>query len=185
MREKLRDKSRDELAERLNNIGVKAILSERERPEEKVGNSMFLRSLGVIDITGGPITWASVIKKDQSKDSPARWWIYFGVPDERVIPKDQSIKIKTVRKKAFPIFGKVVDVNWKGQDRGLGLVKTLSANVPISRTATDIGNIEVKSLHDDFQGWTIRIDRRFEPTPERWQSLQSLADILINSVRKF
>jgi hypothetical protein len=184
MREKLRDKSRDELAERLNAIGVVATLTDRKRPEEKIGNHLFLRSLGVIDITGGPITWASIIKKDQSKDSPAHWWVYFGVPDERAVPEDQSIKIKTIRKKSFPIFGKVVDVNWKGQDRGLGLVKKLSADEPISKTATDIGNIEVRSLHGDFQGWTIRIDRRFEPNADHWQSLQSLADILINSVRQ-
>ena len=36
MREKLRDKTRDTLAEQLNAIGVTATLSERDRPEEKV-----------------------------------------------------------------------------------------------------------------------------------------------------
>ena len=50
MREKLRDKTRDNLAEQLNAIGINATLSERDRPEEKVGNRLFRRSLGIIDI---------------------------------------------------------------------------------------------------------------------------------------
>jgi len=46
MRETLRDKTRDTLAERLNTIGVTATLSERGRPEEKLGIDDFEGPLG-------------------------------------------------------------------------------------------------------------------------------------------
>ena len=68
MREKIRDKTRDELADHLNSIGVEASLSERKRPEESIGNKWWRRSLGVIDIATGPISFINVVKKDRSKN---------------------------------------------------------------------------------------------------------------------
>ena len=61
MREKMRDKSRDDLAYALNLVGVKAEMSDRGRPEEKVENSWYQRSLGVIDISEGPIRWINIL----------------------------------------------------------------------------------------------------------------------------
>ena len=111
MREKLRDKTWDTLAERLNTIGVTATLSERDRPEEKVGNRLFRRSLGIIDIADeGLIKWINIIKQDRQKDSPPRWWVYLGVPGDRQIPESRSVNIRTKRKKSFPLFGKIVGV---------------------------------------------------------------------------
>ena len=111
MREKLRDKTRDTLAERLNTIGVTATLSERDRPEEKVGNRRFRRSLGIIDIADeGLIKWINIIKQDRQKDSPPRWWVYLGVPGDRQIPESRSVNIQIKRKKSFPLFGKIVGV---------------------------------------------------------------------------
>ena len=75
MREKLRDKTRDDLAHALSSLGVRAELAERGRVQEKVNNSWFNRSLGVIDLPEGPIRWINILKKDRSKDSPPRWWI--------------------------------------------------------------------------------------------------------------
>ena len=185
MQEQLQDKTRDDLADNLNAIGVKSTLAERDRPEEQVGNRKLLRSLGVIDIDGGTIYWANIVIKDSTKNSPPQWLIHFGVPDERAIPKEQSIKIKTKRKKAFPAFGAVAEVKWEGQDQGLGLVKALKANSAISQMATDLGNIEVRSLHDDFQGWYIQFDRKIEPTLDHWEALEELAEILLSSERNF
>ena len=94
MREKLRDKTRDTLAERLNAIGVTATQSERDRPEEKVGNRLFRRSLGIIDVADeGLIKWINIIKQDRQKDSPPRWWVYLGVPGDRQIPESRSVNI--------------------------------------------------------------------------------------------
>ena len=186
MREKLRDKTRDKLAEQLNAIGVTATLSGRDRPEEKVGNRLFRRSLGIIDITdGGLIKWINIIKQDRQKDSPPRWWIYLGVPGDMQLPKSRSVNIRTKRKKSFPLFGKIIGVTWKGQDRNHGLAKKLSDDVETHNLATGIGNIRVQTLHEDFNGWSIEIDRRFDPTPEIWKSLQRVADISVKSIAYF
>ena len=69
MKERFRDKTRDDLANALDLIGVKAEMADRERAEEKVENSWYQRSLGVIDIAEGPISWINILKKDPSKDS--------------------------------------------------------------------------------------------------------------------
>ena len=57
MKEKMRDKSRDELANILNLVGVKAKMAERGRVEEKIEDSWYQRPLGIIDIPEGPIRW--------------------------------------------------------------------------------------------------------------------------------
>ena len=71
MKEKLRDKTRDNLTNALNSLGVKAEMAERKRAEEKVHNAWWNRSLGVIDLPEGPVRWINVIKKDRSKRQPA------------------------------------------------------------------------------------------------------------------
>ena len=150
MREKLRDKTRDDLARALNSLGVRAEMAERGRMEEKVNNSWFTRSLGVINLPEGPIKWINVVKKDGGKDSPPRWWINLCVPDERPVPFHKEVKVRTVRKKSFPLLGKVVDVNLKGEDYGTGLVYTLSNDESSKALATAVGNLEVRSYSKEF-----------------------------------
>ena len=157
MKGRLRDKSRDELAYALNSVGVKTEMAERGRAEEKVEDSWYQRSLGVIDILEGSIRWVNILKRDAGQHNPPKWWVVLGIPDERPVSTRQQTKIKTVRKKTFPLFGKVVDVIWKGYDGGTGLVNTLSKDVPTKTLAKRIGNLEVKSQANGFQGWTLLI----------------------------
>ena len=70
MKEKLRDKTRDELAGALNSLGVRAEMAERGRIEEKVNNAWYNRSLGVIDLPEGPIKWINILKKDRGEGQP-------------------------------------------------------------------------------------------------------------------
>jgi len=102
----LRDKSRDELAYALNSVGVKTEMAERGRAEEKVEDSWHRRSLGVIDILEGSIRWVNILKRDAGQHNPPKWWVVLGIPDERPVSTRQQTKIKTVRKKTFPLFGK-------------------------------------------------------------------------------
>jgi len=184
-----RDKYRDRLAYALNSVGVKAEMVERGRAEEKVENSWYQRSLGVIEIPDGPIKWINILKKDGGKDSPPRWWVVMGIPDDRSVSAHQETKIKTVRKKNFPLFGKVVDVTWKGSDGGASLVDTLSVDVAIKTLAKNIGNLEIKSQTNGFQGWTLTVDRRFNgwswkagtPTNQDWETVQKIADYILSS----
>ncbi len=183
VKERLRDKSRDELAYSLRSAGVKAEMAERGRAEEKVENSWYQRSLGVIDILEGSIRWINILKKDGSNHSPPRWWVVLGIPDERPTFTRQQIKIKTVRKKTFPLFGKVVDVIWKGYDGSTGLINTLSKDAPTKTLAERIGNLEVKSEANGFKGWTLTVDKRFSPTSQDWETLQKISSYILSSRR--
>ena len=84
MKERLRDKTRDELTLALNALGIKChAMAERERPEEKIQDTWMNRSQGIIDVQEGPIRWVNCLKRDGSQYSPPQWWTVFGIPDER------------------------------------------------------------------------------------------------------
>jgi hypothetical protein len=185
MKEMLRDKTRDNLAQNLNSLGIRADLAERGRAEEKIENSWYQRSLGIIDMPEGLVRWINILKKDASKNSPPLWWIILCIPDERPLTNHKAVDIKTVRKKAFPLFGKVVDVTWKGNDHHTGLAEVLSNDEAVKDLAKRIGNLTVHSYAKDFQGWTLQVDRRFEPTSQDWATIQKIANYILSSTRVY
>ena len=183
LKELLRDKTKDKLAKNINSLGVNAILVERGRVEEKIEKSWYQRSLGVIDIPEGLVKWINILKKDPSRYSPPRWWIVLGIPDERPIPNHQVVSITTTRKKTFPIFGKIIDVTWTGNDYGTGLAGILSNDEATKTLAKKIGNLTIHSYSKEFQGWTFQVDRRFHPTKQNWETIQKIADYILTSSR--
>jgi hypothetical protein len=185
MRERFRDKSRDELAQNLNALGIRAILAERGRAEEKVENSWYQRSLGIIDIPEGLVRWVNILKKDANRNSPPMWWVILCIPDERPLTDHKAVDIRTIRKKSFPLFGKVVDVTWKGDDHHTGLVGTLSNDETVKTLAKRIGNLTLHSYAKEFQGWTLQVDRRFKPASEDWATIQRIADYILSSARVY
>ncbi len=185
MKEIFRDKSRDRLAQNLNSLSIRADLAERGRPEEKVENSWYQRSLGIIDIPEGLVRWINILKKDASRNSPPLWWVILGIPDERPLSNHKAVDIKTIRRKAFPLFGKVIDVTWKGNDHHTGLRELLSHDEAVKNLAKRIGNLTVHSYAEEFQGWTLQVDRRFEPTSQDWATIQKTADYILSSARVY
>jgi len=185
MKEIFRDKSRDKLAQNLNSLGIGAVLAERGRGEEKVENSWYQRSLGIIDIPEGLVRWINILKKDGSRNSPPQWWVILCVPDERPLTNHKAVDIKTIRKKTFPLFGKIVDVTWKGDDHHTGLADTLSNDEAVKNLAKRIGNLTIHSYAKEFQGWTLQVDRRFEPTSQDWATIQRIADYILSSARVY
>jgi len=185
MKEIFRDKSRDKLAQNLNSLGIGAVLAERGQAEEKIENSWYQRSLGIIDIPEGLIRWINILKKDGNQYSRPLWWVILGIPDERPLTNHQAVDIKTIRKKTFPLFGKVVDVTWKGDDHHTGLVDTLSNDEAVKNLAKRIGNLIIHSYAKEFQGWTLQVDRRFEPTSQDWATIQKIANHILTSTRVY
>lgn len=183
MKEKLRDKTRDNLAHALNSLGVRAEMAERGREEEKVHNAWWNRSLGVIDLSEGPIRWINVIKKDQSKESPPMWWVNFCIPDERPISGGREIDVKTVRKKSFPLVGRVIGVEWRGKDHSTGLINRLTYDQAAKDLATRRGNVRIRSYENEFQGWTLQIESRLEPNRQDWNAIQDIAEYLLSTPR--
>ena len=194
MREALRDKSRDTIATSLEAAGIQAEMVDRDlnRPEENIrGVTMFGKaSLGIIDIrTEGPISWINVVRtKRADKHGPARYRVVFGIPDQSIPVNHKQLKLKTVRKKTFPLFGKVIDVSWRGEAHTLPLAKTLSEDEEIDRAVTDLGDVTMFTHPNQFQGWTIEINKIFSPRPpvvtiNRWEALNKIANYLLSSPR--
>ena len=144
-KERLRDKTRDKLTWALSALGIAATMVERGRAEESVNNSWYQRSLGVIDLPDGPVRWINVLKKDGSQYSAPQWWYTLFIPDERFIPSELPVKIRTVHRKTFPLFGRVVDVTWTGEDQGTGLANTLTVEPAAKDLAKRAGDMEVRS----------------------------------------
>ena len=157
-KENFRDKSRDELTKSLIGIGIDAMMSERGLKEEKIGKSALRKSLGIINIQDQPVKWIS----DRNK-----------------------IKIKTFRKRSFLwIFGKIIDVIWRGKDMNTGLSEILYNDLDIKNFTKKIGDIQIETHSDIVKGWTIRLNRRHAGPPavysETWKNLQKITKQLLS-----
>ena len=181
MKERLRDKTRDELTLALNALSIKATLAERERPEEKIQNAWSNRSQGIIDVQEGPIRWINCLKHDGSQYSPPQWWTVFGLPDERPFSEQRAVKIKTVRSKSFPLFGKVVDVTWQGEDYATRLISVLANDPAIKSFVKKTGDVEIESHAGEFQGWSVQVYGKFAARQQDWDMVQKIADRLLSS----
>ena len=134
---------------------------------------MFLRSLGIIDVAGGPISSIHLVKTDDKE------WFIFLVPSEIPIAHNRTFKISTVRRKSFPLFGKVLEVYWKGNDWGTGLARALSEDQQIDTFVSKTGDVSIRSHKKEFHGWIIRT-KRFDLTRHDWEALQNIVKRLLH-----
>ena len=108
-----------------------------------------------------------------------------GIPFEGDGTAGQKTSIKTDSRKACPLFGKVVDVTWKGDDGVSGLINTLSQDAATKELSKKIGNLEIKSQSEGFQGWTLTSDKKFAPTSQDWEVIQDIANYFLSAPRAF
>lgn len=181
MKERLRDKTRDELTLALNELGLAATMAERGRPEEKIQDTWVNRSQGIIDLSAGPIRWINCLKQDGSQYSPPQWWAVFGIPDVRRFSEERAVKIKTVRKKSFPLFGRVVDVSWQGEDHASRLMSVFANDPAVKSFVKKTGDLEIESHSEGFQGWTVQITGKFKVTQQNWEIVTKMAEQLLSS----
>ena len=186
-----RDKNRDNLTQALNSIGIQATMLERGRAEEKIRDKtmgIFGSSLGIIQVDGDQIPWVNVVRLHRrGKNNPAKYRAVFGIPDPTLPSEHHPLEIKTVRKKSFPVFGKVIDVHWEARDALAPLVNVFSQDDDIVNFVKDVGDIEVHTHPTQFQGWTVEVTtvhRVFMPAvADQWNVLHKIADYVIASPR--
>ena len=106
----------------LQQMGINAQIAARGRYEEKIGVGKIGGgdSLGIIDIPEGLIRWINVRRVRSGGGGPAvgtyHYFTDYGVPDPKLGPDWRGKEIRSVRVKTFPLFGKVVELRWKGDD---------------------------------------------------------------------
>ncbi len=158
-REIIRDKTRDNLLKNLSAINIDCTLAERGIIEEKLFNPWHRKSLGVIKINSdSPIEYINIVKKPGGKNSPPRWWNYFAIPAVTSNSKEGYFEVSSIRKKSFPVFGKVTSIVWKSNTSGQNLANKFTQDAEINLLALKLGESKVQSLHGNPSGYSIEIE---------------------------
>ena len=188
-----RDKTRDKLQKKLLDIGINCDLAERGIVEEKLFNPWHRTSLGIININSDYlIKYINIIKKWGSKNDPPRWWIYFAIPFKTSENKTDYIEVKSIRKKSFPVFGKIKSIEWKFNDKGNALGNKITKSSEINSLSKELGNIKIQSLHEKFSGYSIELEFNKSPFPlitapnismniNQWNTLNNIGKLCIQN----
>ena len=183
-----RDKSRDIFYKHLITLGIDVSLAERGAKEEKLFNPWHRRSLGIININSDSlISYVNIIKRDRSKDTPPRWWYYFGVPSKTSENKSDYIEVKSTRIKSFPVFGKVKSIRWDFNANGETLAEKFTKDSEINSLSKDLGDVKVQSLHENFSGYSIELEFKGKGSKStkldinHWNTLNKIAKIFIDN----
>ncbi|SVD20032.1 uncharacterized protein METZ01_LOCUS372886, partial [marine metagenome] len=189
----IRDKTRDKLYKILSSIGLECEMLERGIVEEKLFNPWHRNSLGIIKINSDShIKYINIIKKWGSKNDPPRWWNYFAVPTPTSNSKEDYTEVKSIRKKSFPIFGKVKFIDWKFNNNGKNLADKFTKDSEINALSMELGNIKVQSLHENFSGYSIELEFNKSAFPlltapnismnnSQWNALNKIAKLCIEN----
>ena len=183
-----RDKSRDIFYKHLITLGIDVSLAERGAKEEKLFNPWHRRSLGIININSDSlISYINIIKRDRSKDTPPRWWYYFGIPSKTSENKSDYIEVKSTRIKSFPVFGKVKSIRWDYNANGEFLAEKFTKDSEINSLSKDLGDVKVQSLHENFSGYSIELEFKGKGSKStkldinHWNTLNKIAKIFIEN----
>ena len=183
-----RDKSRDIFYKHLITLGIDVSLAERGAKEEKLFNPWHRRSLGIININSDSlINYVNIIKRDRSKDTPPRWWYYFGIPSKTSENKSDYIEVKSTRIKSFPVFGKVKSIRWDFNANGETLAEKFTKDSEINSLSKDLGDVKVQSLHENFSGYSIELEFKGKGSKStkldinHWNTLNKIAKIFIEN----
>ena len=182
LRESFRDKSRDNICAGLQRFGVNARMAARGSGEGS--------SLGIIDIDGGPIPWVNVRKVVTSGGSypyggggSTTYYTDYGV---NVPYRPPNATIKSVRRKAFPLLGQVLDTDWRagGSDRDSGVVadilRRLGEDAQVREAVMATRDVEI--TRTGSRSWIISTKTREVPWPQAWNCYQAIARHLIEAV---
>ncbi len=190
LRERFRDNTRDRLYEELKSLGIDAKVAQPGRSEKEIAPSCSGGSHGPIYISKGPIRWINVRSINLGSPtwllSQTRYYIDYGVPDERLVPFSRELEIKLVRKKTAPIFGQIVDSCWKGRPSGLGIINRLNNDLSITTILMSVKKLRIHT--DDYRDviygnwyrcWVIETRTRMPPSMELWNCYQKIARYLL------
>jgi hypothetical protein len=167
--DKFRDRTRERFCERLRTIGVSAEMCERGADEPP-------ESLGCIEISAGLIRMIN-IWKESYVDNEGNWTVsyhtHYFIPDSH---STLGFGIKSIRVKEFPLFGRVKDVRWLGNDSEPSSIERLSADPFVRKTIMNSNDVRISSGNGC---WTISTDRGVAPSSEVWECYQAIAGHLI------
>jgi len=189
LHEQFRDHTRDDLCAALLDLGIQARMGERERAEEKF-TFWRGRSLGIIDITDGSVRWVNIKMQSlgSNEGGGSDLYIEFGIPDSRVESTFPKVHIETVRVKSFPLFGRVIAMQWKGNDFGLGTIDRLASDVSLHKPIMGSYDVEIEA-YPEHGCWILTVKGGFasdwenlsHPSRDLWDCYQSIGKHLLDT----
>lgn len=167
----------------LASFGVSSQLSSERRSEENIGKPRFHTSYGIIDIHDGPIKWAQVSWTRAGRHGEhLKEELILAVPDDQLVAVGKNIEIKTIKRKAIPIIGKTIDVTWRGNDNGMGLIEALSNDVDVKHLVMGTSNTKIKWHGPQYLVWIISQSYK-DYRPSDWEAFQKIANMIISAPR--
>src|SRR5437667_1615401 len=199
-----RDRTRVNLYNKLQSLGVSARIEERGHQAEQISRSRKAErwelrghSLGVIEITGGPIRWVNV--KRYGADQEVWYGFEYAIPDVKV-SDFPPVRLKLVRSRKWGFgvkdvwgLGPVKEVWWNGKDFGLGIIERLSRDASIANavqaapgTRTVLTNLEIDV--DKKHGYWILtgdgVGKRDVLSSDLWHTYKKIALHLLAASRR-
>jgi len=168
---------RNDIFNVLQTFGVRAQIAPPGLPEEEIGIGSSL----LIDILEGPILWVNVREKTSSSghgDVNYSYYTEYGVRDYRLGPELTRLRIHSVRIKTFPLIGKVIDLQWKGKDYGLGIIGHLSSDNSIKPLIMSSRDVKIYA-NSDYRCWILSTKTWHAPSEEIWNCYQAIARHLL------
>jgi len=192
----------------LCSMGLDARMVERGRIDENIVKPKGNESLGLIEIQGSPICRINMLREKQG----CLFFLYEGISEyknvylilDSNIHKGGHLELESVRLKSVPLFGRVVDLLWRGNfDSDLyrqmmlidepqkqtltawkeELVKRLGEDALIKQTLIRLKeDIKVRS-HPEYGYWAI-VSEELTPSREQWDCYETIARYLLESSRK-
>ena len=169
--------TRDRVCSHLQSLGIAASQADQGRPEEQYGAGEY-PSEGLVDISGGAISWINVLTGGDSKHLGQ---LICGVPSSD-LSRIGNILLWSMRVKRFPLFGGVVGLRWESFGRLPYALRSLDEDELLKRQMAQHlkEDIEIRSL-PTHRYWLLAVGRRgllHLPTQEEWTCYQSVASML-------
>lgn len=168
----------------LRHLGVRfQLLESLGLPEERVGDAI---SGQIIEIADGPIRWINLAEVEQWEPPPtSTTYAFYGVPDSRIssglsYKRKSGVGISTVRVRAFPLTGRIVDLSWKGKDGGLGIIRRLSRDDSLKVPIIESRDIAI-GADPEIRCWFLKTQGWHAPSLVLWRRYQSIAGHLLET----
>ena len=173
------------LVDGLRAAGLEVRVAEAGRPERHVvGMGWGKRSQLLIEIGREPIRWVNVVT--QARGQKTQHTNIYVIPGSSIF---QEGWLRAARVKTIPIFGRVVDLRWKGK-MVVSLIRRLEQDVLLSQTLMRLKeDIEIRS-DPEFGCWSlVSLQHKFDfrtghlwqpaPSAEKWECYRTIARHLL------
>ena len=179
-RKKAGARKKEDLFQRLGEIGAKASLMEPGDAREKIGPSRASgqRSEGIIQLEGGNIDSINIISTTSQQG--VNYFLDYLVKSPNITERRKLKKTWLFRKRSSLLWGRVVDVRWKG-DKSLSQSLNFDYRLKDRLLKPDAGLAGIQILPEPGQGYA-RIRTPYAlPAAETLETL----DIIARHVRSW